>query len=306
MNQTKIHEKQTLLRFRAEDGFLISALLVTKEYKKKEDILEIPVLLQIHGLLGHFLARGTPRLLPHALLEHGLHSLSINTRLAFAGQMTSKGVFDDTIRDIDSAVYFLTREGFRNVFILGYSLGAAMVVHWAANREHPCVRGLVLEGGHYSIPDALRKRFAKWGSTPTYEEVYAKAQAVLGDDIYNSTNDETFVVHQASGPSREPMHSEVFTYKTWWFMAGPEAHTAMAYKHMGKIKSPILMIRGENDPLVEESDPEALAQIARKAGNTHVRVRQIPGAGHDCMENPDEMLKEIVDTMSIYSRGITI
>ncbi|MFQ5931119.1 MAG: alpha/beta hydrolase family protein [Nitrospiraceae bacterium] len=301
MTETPMHEHQTLLRFRAEDGFLITALLVTKEYEKKEDILSIPVLLQIHGLLGHFLARGTPRLLPHALLEHGFHSMSINTRLAFAGQMTSRGIVDDTIKDIDAAVEFLTREGFRNIFILGYSLGAAMVVHWAANREHPSVRSLVLEGGHYSFPDALRKRSAQWGSMPTYEEVYEKAQAVLGDDPYNSTNDETFVVHQASGPSREPIHSEIFTYKTWWFMAGPEAHNVMAYKHIGKINSPILMIRGENDPLVEGWDPEALAQIAREAGNTRVRVKQIPNAGHDCMENPDEMLKEIVNLMSTYS-----
>lgn len=301
MTETPMHEHQTLLRFRAEDGFLITALLVTKEYEKKEDILSIPVLLQIHGLLGHFLARGTPRLLPHALLEHGFHSMSINTRLAFAGQMTSRGIVDDTIKDIDAAVEFLTREGFRNIFILGYSLGAAMVVHWAANREHPSVRSLVLEGGHYSLPDALRKRSAQWGSMPTYEEVYEKAQAVLGDDPYNSTNDETFVVHQASGPSREPIHSEIFTYKTWWFMAGPEADSAMAYKHIGKINTPILMIRGENDPLVEGWDPEALAQIAREAGNTYLRVRQIPNAGHDCMENPDEMLKEIVNLMSTYS-----
>jgi alpha-beta hydrolase superfamily lysophospholipase len=302
MTETQMHERQTLLRFRADDGFLISAWLVTPTYKKKEDILGIPVLIQIHGLLGHFLARGTPRLLPHALLDHGFHSMSINTRLAFAGQMTSRGILDNTTKDIDAAVEFLAREGSRNIFILGYSLGATMLVHWAAHREHPYVRGLVLEGGHYSIPDSLRKRSAKWRSMPTYDEVYAKAQTVLGDDPYNSTNDETFVVYRASGPSREPIHSEIFTYKTWWFMAGPEAHTAMAYKHIGKINLPILMIRGENDELVEGWEPEALAQIAQEACNTHVRVRQIPSARHDCMENPDEMLKEIVNLMSTYSK----
>ena len=301
MTETSMHERQTLLRFRADDGFLISAWLVTPHDEKKEDVLGIPVLLQIHGLLGHFLARGTPRLLPHALLDHGYHSMSINTRLAYAGQMTSRGIVDDTIKDIDAAVEFLTREGFRNIFILGYSLGAAMLVHWAAHREHPFVRGLVLEGGHYSLPDSLRTRSEKWGSIPTYDEIHAKAQAVLGDDPYYSTNDETFVVYRASGPSREPIHSEIVTYKAWWFMAGPEAHNAMACKHIGKINWPILMIRGENDELVEGWEPDALAQIARESGNTHVRVRQIPHAGHDCMENPDVMLTEIVNLMSTYS-----
>ena len=64
MSKIQIHEKQRLIRFRAADGFLISSLLVTMDYSKKEDILRIPILLQVHGLLGHFLARGTPRLLP--------------------------------------------------------------------------------------------------------------------------------------------------------------------------------------------------------------------------------------------------
>ena len=224
MSSTPIHEKQSLLRFRAADGFLISALLVTNEYKRKDEILHIPVLLQVHGLLGHFLARGTPRLLPHALLAHGFNSLSINTRLASAGQITSQGIFDDTIHDIDAAIELLSQEGFQNIYILGYSLGASMVVHWAANRQHPLVKGLILEGAGFSIPDSRRKRWEKWGSSPTYAEVYARAKALLGADPYHAPDDEVFVVYQSSGPSREPIHSEIYTYKSWWFMFGPEAH----------------------------------------------------------------------------------
>lgn len=146
MGNVTIHEKQRLMRFRAADGFLITGLLVTKEYGRKEEILHVPVLLQIHGLLGHFLARGTPRLLPHALLARGFNSLSINTRLASTGQMTGQGIFDDTIHDIDAAIERLVQEGFQNIFVLGYSLGAAMVVHWAVNRQHSRVKGLILEG----------------------------------------------------------------------------------------------------------------------------------------------------------------
>ena len=82
MSTIPIHATQQLIRFRAADGFLISALLVTNASSRTEDRLQIPVLLQVHGMIGHFLARGTPRLLPHALLAHGFNSLSINTRLA--------------------------------------------------------------------------------------------------------------------------------------------------------------------------------------------------------------------------------
>jgi pimeloyl-ACP methyl ester carboxylesterase len=301
MSETQMREKQRLMRFRAEDGFLVSALLVRKEDGEGEDVTNIPVLLQIHGLLGHFLARGTPRLLPHALVERGFSAMSANTRLAYAGQITSQGIFDDTIKDIDVAVACLAREGFGNIFILGYSLGAAMVVHWAAHRKHPKVRGLVLEGPPYSFPDTVKRRYEEFGSVPRYAEVYEKAKAVLGDDPYRSANDENLVVYQARGPTREPVNDDIYTYKTWWFMAGPEAHSAMAYKHIGKIHVPILIVRGENDPLIEEWEGEALAKIAREAGNTHVRVRQIPDARHDCMENPGEFLNEIVHMMRSYS-----
>ena len=127
----KIRERQELIRFRTRDRFLINSLLITAESHRKEEILDIPILLQIHGQLGHFLARGTPRLLPHALVERGFNTMSMNTRLAYAGQITGQGIFDDTIKDIDAAVEFLTREGFKNIFILGYSLGACMAAYWA-------------------------------------------------------------------------------------------------------------------------------------------------------------------------------
>jgi pimeloyl-ACP methyl ester carboxylesterase len=301
MSNLQHHEKQRLMRFKAADGFPITGLLVTNEYTRKEEILHIPVLLQIHGLLGHFLARGTPRLLPHAMLAHGFNSLSINTRLAAAGQMTSQGIFDDTINDIDAAIELLVQEGFQSIYILGYSLGAAMVVHWAANREHPLVKGLILEGAGFSLPDSRRKRWDKWGSSPTYAEVYERAKTILGADPYRASDDEVFVAYQASGPSREPIHSEIYTYKTWWFMIGPEAYGAMTHRHIEQVNVPMLLLRGEHDPLVEEWETRALAQIVQEAGRAEVQVSQIPGAGHDCMENSEEMLRAIVQMMSAES-----
>ncbi len=303
MDEYLIHPEQHLLRFRAPDGFWVTSHLLTKDFEQSKNNLDTPLVLHIHGLLGHFLARGTPRLLPHALLEHGVWSMSINTRLAFAGQLTGKGIFNDTLHEIDAAVAFLTQKGFQQIFLLGYSLGASMVVHWAANRIDPNVKGFILEGLHYSLPDSQRRRLAKWGSTPTYEEISERAKAVLGDDPYHSLNDETFVIYRSRGATSEPINDEIFTYKSWWHMMGPEAYAAMAHRHIGTIKKPILIIRGENDPLIEEWEPEALAQIVRASGNRNIWVRQIPQAGHDCMENPVEMLKGITGMVSHPPEG---
>lgn len=301
MSKIKVHEHQYLFRLKAEDDFPISTLLVTRKNYKKDSFPNTPILLQIHGLLGHFLARGTPRLLPHALLEKGFSSMSINTRLASAGQINGQGIFDDTIKDIDAAIDFLKHLNYKNIFILGYSLGAAMLVNWAANRHDKAVKGIILEGGHYSIPDSWKKDFGKWKSKPSYEEIYKKAKSILGKDPYNSPNDETFVVYQSRGPSKEPLNSEIFTYKTWWFMSGPEAYNAMSYRQIGKIKLPILMIRGMHDFLVEDWEPEALAEIACESGNKDVKIVDIPEARHDCMENSDETLKAIIKMIAKYS-----
>ncbi len=71
MNVGIVHEHQSLVRFRAEDGFLVVGLLVTPQDSRAREILDTPILLQVHGSLNNFLARGTPRLLPHTLVEQG-------------------------------------------------------------------------------------------------------------------------------------------------------------------------------------------------------------------------------------------
>ena len=301
MTESKVREKQRLIRLRASDGSFLSSLLITKDYVKIEEIIDQPILLQIHGLLGHFLARGTPRLLPHALLERGFSSMSLNTRLAFAGQFSGKGVFDDTLMDIDAAFKFLNDTGFSNIYILGYSLGASMLAYWTASRNPQNLRGIVLEGIHYATSEAQRARLEKWGGSPTYEEIYETAKSVLGDDPYKSKRDEIFVVYRAKGPTPEPTNNEIFTYKTWWFMMGPHAYGAMAHKHIPEIKTPILFLRGENDFIVDQWEVDKLVKIAKEAGNKNIKLRVVPNARHDCMENSEVMLKEIVEMMNTYS-----
>jgi pimeloyl-ACP methyl ester carboxylesterase len=292
---------QELLRFQAKDGFTINGALTTITGANPEEVFEAPILIDIHGLLGHFLARGTTRQLPPEMLKHNVNSLSINTRLASAGQMTGQGIFDETILDIDAAVEVCLQEGFKKIFILGYSLGASMVVHWAANRKLPEVKGLILEGTHHSFPECRRKRFIEFESEPSYDEIYETAKRLLGKDPINCETDEILVAHKASGNTRSPLHSEIFSYKTWWFMMGPEADAAVAHRHIAKIQYPCLMMRGAEDPIIESWELEALIELLQGAGNNDVRFLNVPGAGHDCMANPEVMIPAIVDFLNSYS-----
>ncbi len=291
-----IRRKESLMSLQTKDGFQLDALLLLMDNKR--DILNAPLILYIHGVLGHFLARGTPRLLPPALLEYGIGSFSVNTRMAFMGQIMGQGIFDDAINDIDASVELLVKEGFRQIFILGYSLGANIAAYYAAKRSDPNVRGLILEGCAFSLPDSQRRRWDKWNSVPSYNEVYDKAKEVLGPDPHKSENDQIFIVYRAWGPTFYPFHIEIFSYKAWWFMRGPEAYNAMTYKLISNVRVPVLFLQGENDDIIESRETEELARLVRESGNPDVIVKYIPKAGHDCMENPDETVRVIVDWIS--------
>lgn len=287
--------QRKLISIKSTDGFLIHSLLLTGEYENQECLHKSPVILFVHGVLGHFLARGTPRQLPKILTEYGINSFSINTRMAYLGQITGHAVFDRSAYDIDTAVDYLKSEGFSNIFILGFSLGANIAAYYASTKPESGIRGLILEGCAYSLPDSQRKRWSRWNSMPSYNEVYKKAREILGPDPISSADDRIFLVNRAWGDTLNPYHNEIFTYKTWWFMRSPEADNAKTYKIITEVKTPILFLQGKNDDILERRECYELARLARRAGNRNVKVKYIPEAKHDCLENPDATINAVVN-----------
>ena len=295
-----VSRQRRLLSFPAEDGFLINALLVSGEFNREEDLYDAPIVLLVHGVLGHFLARGTPRLLPNAFVENGISSFSINTRMAFTGQMFGSAIFDESILDLQAAVDVLVKEGFRNIIILGWSLGANISVYYAVNDPHPNVKGLILEGCSSSLPESNKNRLQKWNSVPSYDHIYDIAKKVLVPDPVTTQNDRVFIVYRAWGPTFDPDDVELFTYRTWWFMRSPEAYNAKTNEIIQDVKIPILLIHGKEDYIVGAEEPESLVEILTKSGNDDVELIFIPDARHDCMENPNVTIDTLVKWLSKF------
>lgn len=293
-----VSRQRRLLSFPAEDGFLINAVLVSGEFKREEDLYDSPIVLLVHGVLGHFLARGTPRLLPNAFVENGISSFSINTRMAFTGQMFGSAIFDESIMDIEAAVNVLVKEGFRKIIILGWSLGANISVYYAVNNPHSNVKGLILEGCSSSLPLSNKRRLEKWNSIPSYDHIYDIAKKVLKPDPVTTQNDRVFIVYRAWGPTFDPSDVELFTYRTWWFMRSPEAHNAKTNEIIAGVKIPVLFIHGENDYVVGHEEVKSLVEILNKAGNKDVQLTFIPDAKHDCMENPGATVDTLIEWLS--------
>ena len=294
----KTTKQRNLLTFTTRDGFEVNALLITPNFETESELFENPIIINVHGVLGNFLARGTPQILPPALLAKGVSTLSINTRLGFLGQIMGDGIFDKSDQDIEESIKVLVDMGFENIYILGYSLGANLAVYYATKSQDKNIKGLILEGCSYSLPDSQKRRLKKNKSIPQYDDIYKRAKQILGPDPRSEVNDQIFIIYRAWGNSFNPEDVEMFTYRTWWFMRSPEAVFAKTCDLIEQVKVPILFIHGKIDNVVDTWEPKDLMGILKKTGNTDVELVYIPKAKHDCMENPEATVDAITGWIS--------
>jgi pimeloyl-ACP methyl ester carboxylesterase len=257
-----------------------------------------PVIIHIHGFLGNFL-EGSQRYLPPILAQAGYSSLSINTRMATFGLFFGYGIIDDTIPQIDTAIVYLKNMGYSKIILSGYSIGSSIVLRYASLRNDPSLftslKGIIALSTPYSTPHTIRKRWNKWGSNPTYDEIYRRVKETLKPDPHSSTEDRTVIIYKARGDTLNPEHTELYTYKTWWYLAGPEAEAAKCFKHISKIRIPILLIQGREDDELGPNEAEGLAQIAQKAGNTDVTALYL-----DANHNFDGREEELGETIKMW------
>ncbi len=299
----KITKQRNLLTFTTRDGFEVNALLTTPKFETDSELFENPIIINVHGVLGNFLARGTPQILPPALLAKGVSTLSINTRLGYLGQILGEGIFDKSDQDIEESVKVLVEMGFKNIYILGYSLGANLAVYYTTKTQDRNIKGLILEGCSYSLPESQRKRLERNNSIPQYEDIYKRAKQILGPDPRDDINDQVFIVYRAWGNSFNPVDIEMFTYRTWWFMRSPEAVYAKTCDLIDQLNLPILFIHGKDDDVVDPAEPKQLMNILEESGNKEIELVYIPDAKHDCMENPEATIDAITGWINKKNNG---
>jgi pimeloyl-ACP methyl ester carboxylesterase len=245
----------------------------------REHVEQTPVILRLHGILGNLLDE-TEHLLPGFLAAAGYSSLTMNTLLANLGLFFGFGVFDDAIQQIDAGCQFLRQIGFKKIIVAGHGLGGCMAIRYGAlanNLEkHSDIMGIIAVATPYSMPDTIRRRWERFGSVPNYDEVCRKAQRLikpLPED--GSAQDEIVVVKRAHGYTARPEHTDIYTLKTWWALAGPEAEGAEVYRHIGQIRLPLLLVHGSHDDLIERAEFENLCRLASKSGNRDVMALEI-------------------------------
>src|SRR6185503_19571754 len=113
------------LRYRSTDGHSWDALLA-RPMGRLTPRAEVLVLI-VHGSMGNYID-GVPRRAAIELARAGFAALSVNTRMANFGVVYGGGLLDRTPADLDGALALAAELGFARVAMLGYGLGATMVV----------------------------------------------------------------------------------------------------------------------------------------------------------------------------------
>jgi dienelactone hydrolase len=235
--------------------------------------------IHIHGIMGNFLV-GTLRFLPAAYAAIGLPMLVPETRMGNVGQLFGHAIFDEALLDLDAAVRWLSDNGYDGLVLSGYSSGATMAVRFAATRDLPQLRAVVLYGAPWGLPQSHEHRCRRWGSDPPYDDVLETVRRQVADDPDARLPDRMFTIAQSRGPDRLPRHSEIYTWRTWWHTRGPNAIPAMTFRNIGRVRCPLLLVQGDADQVVSFDEAQQLRAVAQAAGNHTVDVARIDGADH--------------------------
>lgn len=266
----------------AEDGEIHDALLeidVRAARARERSSGRRTALVHVHGIMGNFLV-GTLRFFPAPLARAGFPVLVLETRMGNVGQLFGQAIFGDAIRDVHAAVRWLRTQGFDTIILSGYSSGATLATRYAATHHVPDLRGLVCLGNPWGLPQSMQRRAEEFGAQPDYTELTTTVRSAIGADPDAPETDRLVVVERSRGPSARPVDSEVYTYRTWWHSRGPAAVSAMAFRQIGQVWAPILLVQGTDDEVVRFEEAVALARVARAGGNRDVTVMRINGAGH--------------------------
>lgn len=267
----------------------------------KEHLENKPIIVRLHGIIGNLLDE-TEHFLPAVLAHEGYSSITMNTLLANLGLFYGFGIFDDIMPQIDAVCDLVRGMGFQKLVLAGHGLGGCMAIRYGALRNNPDkfpdILGVIAIATPFSMPAKIRRRWERFGSEPEYTEVYRWAQRLFKPEPGEEpARDETIVIKKAHGPTHLPEHTEIYTLKTWWALAGPEADGAKAYKHIGDIKVPLLLMQGLHDDIIEPYEVVDLERVAQEAGNPDVSAYYLAG-GHTFEGNHADLGQIIIQWLN--------
>jgi pimeloyl-ACP methyl ester carboxylesterase len=225
------------------------------------------LIIAVHGSGGNFTA-GAVGLISPQLSSRGFGVLGINTR-----QHDERGNTDNFLnirRDIEAAVYSARALGYRNLVLLGQSLGNIHVQYYAANNWDPDIKAVVLTGMFANLP--WRTRYMLVADEETFRRLSDAAFKALAE---GTERDLLPLQMRRPGNVEESVTADHFlTYRI------EASSTADGTYWIKRIPHPILMVRDAGDALVQPFEPYMLLSAATSEGSL------VPSIKYELLPNP--------------------
>lgn len=245
---------EEVITFTAGDGVRLPAL-----FTYPEDGMNIygPAILHLHGGPGGSPVRSSSaaRYAATGLAQAGYTNLSIETRHATRYAFTQ---FDEVVEDIRGGIDVLAARGFEDIILAGAGLGSLRMARYMVENEDPRVKAMIHYSPTQNMADNWRQR--------------------VGEEEYWDTVDRAARAVEEGG--RQPFidlgDGLIFIPRSFLDWFGPTAKTSLSANIAG-IDRPMLMLAGEDDPLVPKGRLEELQAVAFIS--PRVDVKSYPGVG---------------------------
>lgn len=245
-----------------------------------------PLVISVHGS-GGSIGSQPVRLLSLGLSARHVPVLAINTRQT--GDAVNTDNFYATVRDIEAAYWMARDLGHERIVLHGHSLGTSQVALFAATHWYDTTAGVALTGMFADLP---------WKS---------RHLLINDESAYAALTDEAVEAAQAGDYSR------VLATGMPWLGGRTMPVTAqhfLTYRRVGlagarsvdwikRIPYPLLMVRDENDPVIEYFEPGWLEAALSDGLSPRVSSVLLPSAapsnGHAFEKSGDLLVQTVHD-----------
>lgn len=219
----------------------------------------------------------------HDIINYSLKETSEKKESFLSG--TGYEIFDDCIYDIEAAIEYAISNGYKDIYLLGHSLGSTKIVYSynkLNNELKDKIKGIIL----LSLIDL-----------PFAQKVY------LGDK-YNS------VLEYAEKLEKENRLEDIMPNKSFiypicvrnylrYFRDNSDINFAQysnenySFKELNNINVPLFMRWGNNKELIIQDAKELINNLKGKLNNKFLDIGYIDGANHSYTNKENELAVEI-------------
>lgn len=255
--------KTSIHRIYTEDGLELSGALYQPEEKTKKVLAFIP------GMAGDFYSHKFLDVLVEKMTDNNIAFCPFNNRgtgyISYLYRKTSNGFklvksgaaeekFEECILDIKAHLDFLENQGFSEIYLQGYSLGAPKVVYYQVKTKDKRIKSLIL----LSPPDMLRlvredeKRFKE--DIETAEKMIDEGK---GNDLMPRYLWDEYPIpaHTYINLFRDDSEAAIFNFYN------PEK----GFKILSQVSCPIFTIIGRKDDILVIPIEDIIRMIKKEA-----------------------------------------